>query len=94
MNANVNLSHTILIMASILQYSSECYCDNKVNGGVSYNCYNDRATTCAGNADEACGGPNAVSVYRGNFTQLEHVTMVYTSPYIQVDKQHEFRLHP
>jgi len=55
-----------------LEYTSQCYCDNVlVNGAVIA----DQATCnmpCGGNATEACGGPNRLSVYTstGNVTAL------------------------
>lgn len=50
------------------EFGTECYCGNRlVNGAVTA----DESTCnmgCAGNATQACGGPNRLSVYSSNTT--------------------------
>ncbi len=47
-----------------IEYSYQCFCSNYViNGGILASSESDCAMGCAGNATEACGGPNRMSVY-------------------------------
>lgn len=64
-----------------MEYGTECYCSNTlVNGAVTA----DETTCnmgCGGNATEACGGPNRLSVYTstGNVTALPVPTILNSS---------------
>ena len=64
-----NYSRDFELRVLFLQVATECFCGDKINlagtGEPYYGCYNERATRCAGNRDQICGGRNAVSVYRG-----------------------------
>jgi hypothetical protein len=45
------------------EFSDECYCGNTLVDGAVLTVNSDCNMGCAGNATEACGGPNRVSVY-------------------------------
>jgi hypothetical protein len=49
-----------------VEYSGECYCDNKLNnGGETATDGNAQCTmTCNGNPKEMCGGPNRLNLYQ------------------------------
>jgi hypothetical protein len=49
-----------------LEYSGECYCDNKINngGGPASDGAAQCTMTCNGNPAEMCGGPNRLNVYQ------------------------------
>lgn len=58
-----------------LEYSEECYCDNKI-GNYGALQTSGCTMTCNGNTAEICGGPNRLSLY---FTNTSSVT-TSTSP--------------
>ncbi|KAF8346392.1 hypothetical protein F5887DRAFT_1073579 [Amanita rubescens] len=45
------------------EYSDECYCGTQLANGAAIAPQTDCNMGCSGNATEACGGPNRVSVY-------------------------------
>jgi len=50
------------------EYSSECYCGNAFATGSTSAPASDCSFACAGDAEEACGGSNRLSVYAINNT--------------------------
>ncbi|KAH9946755.1 hypothetical protein B0H21DRAFT_388973 [Amylocystis lapponica] len=53
-----------------LEYSVQCFCSNNLVEGAVITADTDCGMGCGGNATEACGGPNRLSVY----TSTENVT--------------------
>ncbi|KAI0033597.1 hypothetical protein K488DRAFT_84794 [Vararia minispora EC-137] len=55
-----------------LEFQSQCFCGNTLINGAALTAEGDCDMGCTGNATEACGGPNRVSVYTatGNVTAL------------------------
>lgn len=47
-----------------LEYSSECYCGSTLSNGASLTKTANGGMACSGNANEACGGSSALSLYR------------------------------
>lgn len=46
------------------EYYNECYCGNALaTGGIAAN-EADCTTACSGNATQACGGPNRLTMYK------------------------------
>lgn len=45
------------------EFGDECYCGNRLVNGAAPAAEADCSMGCAGNATEACGGPNRLSVY-------------------------------
>ncbi|KAF8242298.1 hypothetical protein K440DRAFT_591049 [Wilcoxina mikolae CBS 423.85] len=47
------------------EYSQECYCDNSLASTSTVAPIGDCSMGCSGNATEACGGPNRLTVFKG-----------------------------
>ncbi|KAH7925711.1 copper radical oxidase-like protein [Leucogyrophana mollusca] len=64
-----------------IEYSTQCFCGNYVINGAAEAPESDCNMACGGNAAEACGGPNRLSVYTstGNITVLPIPTTQNTS---------------
>lgn len=61
-----------------VEYSSECYCANKISDGsvlTSTGC----SMTCSGNSDEYCGGPNRLNLYTAGGTLPSSGTLLVTT---------------
>lgn len=55
-----------------IEYSTQCFCGDYLINGATKSADSDCNMACGGNATEACGGPNLLSVYssNGNITLL------------------------
>ncbi|KIJ67360.1 copper radical oxidase [Hydnomerulius pinastri MD-312] len=55
-----------------VEYSTQCFCGDYLMNGAAQASASDCNMACGGNATEACGGPNRLSVYTsaGNVTAL------------------------
>ncbi|KAF2254450.1 WSC-domain-containing protein [Trematosphaeria pertusa] len=45
------------------EYSTECYCGNSIQNGATQTTGSDCNMACGGNATEACGGPNRLTMF-------------------------------
>ncbi|KAH7906672.1 copper radical oxidase-like protein [Hygrophoropsis aurantiaca] len=64
-----------------IEYSTQCFCGDYLTNGAAKAPEADCNMACGGNANEACGGPNRLSVYTstGNVTVLPIPTTQTTS---------------
>ncbi|KAJ7591598.1 hypothetical protein C8J56DRAFT_1137522 [Mycena floridula] len=51
-----------------MEFADECYCGNRLVNGATLGDETTCSMGCAGNASEACGGPNRLSVYSSTKT--------------------------
>ena len=63
-----------------VEYSAECYCDNKLyNGGATAtDGYAQCTMTCNGNSTEKCGGPNRLNIYQ--YISPSTSTVAFSTP--------------
>ena len=58
------------------EYHAECYCGNELSAAAVLKPDTDCSTVCGGNGQQACGGPDRLSVYKigqGSRKREEHV---------------------